>query len=190
MDAMDQQLDFDRLLEIAAGRRPAALSDWFALPLSVEQAQCLSDMARRGLQQGLVQGVPRFQSQLMLAIGRYWLSSGERAELDNLAVVARGVEQQALVALVTGQLLVSSRRPGGRLALERGFQLAAPLLSAEGYLMLMKRHALLASLGETERTQPPLSLAELVLEAQVIQCLRKGQRQLPDSRNDHHDTLD
>jgi len=187
---MDQQLDFESLLEIAAGHRPAALSDWFALPLSVEQEQCLSDMARRGLQQGLVQGVPRFQCQLIQAIGRYWLSGGVRAELDNLAVVARGVEQQALVALVTGQLLVSSRRPGGRQALERGFQLAAPLLSAEGYLMLMKRHALLASLGETERPQPPLSLAELVVEAQVIQRLRKGRHQVPDNCNDHRDTLD
>lgn len=182
-----QAHELEILLQTSPPAAQLRLADWYAEPLSTEAARALLARARRRRQASLKAGEPVFTARLIELIAGWWAGQDLTMHHDSLAAESRTTHERALVELATGQLLTSRKLAAGRAYLQRGFALAAPLLPAQDYFTVMKRHGLLEHLPLSPVPAAPAGLKALLTEAAVIQRL-EGDR--PHSgRRDPQDTL-
>jgi hypothetical protein len=168
----------------------APLAGWFAEPLSAARARSsLDGLGRRRL--GLGTGPGRtFGVHLAEMICHYWAGSDIEADYRNLSALYRGERDQAALELVSGQLLIARRLRGAWRHLERGFALAARLLDAEDYFVVLGRHELLRQLPLFAEPSAPAGLDALLCEARVIARLRGTAPRRSHHRTSHRDTID
>ncbi len=98
----------------------------------------------------------------------------------------RNRRARALAELVYGQLLLSRKLTGAFDHLGAGFSLAGPMMMAEDYLNVRRRHALLRRLELASTPASPHSLDALLVEAAVIVKLEG--RSMPRFTHDPCDT--
>ncbi len=167
--------------------RPAALTGWYATPLSVRQAGLLYLQAQQAIQAQLRAGASCFQQKLLLQ----WCcdTPGEKlqAGYHELLRAAGDRRERALLELVYGQWLASRKLLPAMHHLEQGLQLAAPLLASTDYFRLLRRHERLAGLAFSAAPCVPRGLPQLLKEAAVISRLRQGERR--PVRYTHRDTV-
>jgi hypothetical protein len=166
--------------------RPA-LSDWYGDPIDAAFAKALLERTERRLRSRLCHGGRCFPLHVLRMICRHWLQSDNTLEYRQLFALACDDGERALVELVYGQLLSSGMRLSARDHLARGFALAARLLDAADYFVLLRRHELLEYLPLSETPAVAQDLESLLRQAGVIRRLRIGERRHPG--NLHHDTL-
>lgn len=165
---------------------PALLAAWFAEPMAAATLDALCELAHVNQQRAHVAGGRVFGPRLQELICSYWRGGQWRVVRDSLHAAAGAPLEAALLALITGQLLMSRRRAGAMAELDRGFGLAANLFRAEDYFRVLRRHALLRHLPLTTAGQPPAGLDALLTEARVIHALGTGG---PVPGGDPRDTL-
>ncbi len=153
------------------------LGGWYADPCPAEAArQALAAVEQR--EQALRRrGRGSFVLRLSAMLAHATLGDDVEAEYERLAALAarRHTRAQALVELVYGQILMSRRRAGAMVHLDRGFALARHLLAPDDYFVVLKRHALLALLPPADLPGAPL--ADLLTTARVM--ARLGIRREP-----------
>ncbi len=164
-----------------------SLAAWYATPLSELQARDLQLQARQLLQRQMLSGSAALAPRLADLIAGFWL--GRDVSHDHRSLMATlPVPQRALVELIYGQLLMACKRNAAQQHLTRGFELATELLEPAAYFVLLRRHAQLRELVLSPAGSPPQALPELLLEARVIQRLKRGRgSRLPITS--HDDTL-
>ena len=166
---------------------PVPLSAWYGDPLPVTVAAALVERAGETEQARLRAGMPCFQPQLLALVCRAWLDDDPRRVFERHAVPATTRHERSLLALVQGQRLASSKLVSAMRYLQNGFRLAAPLLDANEYIELLRRHELLEYLPLSDRPQPPQALDALLREAAVVKRLRADERRQHESG--HSDTV-
>ncbi|MCB1737197.1 MAG: hypothetical protein KDI42_03635 [Gammaproteobacteria bacterium] len=114
----------------------------------------------------------RNSDALARLVARYWAGLRCDVLLDELQRNACNAQQTALIDLVWGQLLMARRLEGAMAWLNRGFNTAAPFLSARDYLRVLKRHQTLNWLILDPKPSPPLTLPDLIRLADVTRRLR------------------
>lgn len=184
----DQDLNVDaRQLLLPDASLPRA--GWYATPLTPEEAEALHAQARQAVQRSLSIGAPcerPLAPRLAELIAGFWL--GRAVALDHRSLIAtQPVEQQALVELVYGQLLISRKLMGALEHLDRGFTLAIPQLAPAEYFALLRRHDLLRALPLRAAASTPQTLPDLLTEARVIRRLQPAGRR--GTVHPHDDTL-
>lgn len=165
-----------------------SLAAWYATPLTEPQAQALQSQARLRLQHVMTCGASLLAPRLADVIAGFWL--GRDISHDYRSLMATLPEpQRALVELVYGQLLMSCKRSGALVHLERGFELATAVLAPAAYFVLLRRHSLLRHLVLTPVGAPPQTLSDLLQEARVIARMNAGRGIARGADNSHEDTL-
>jgi hypothetical protein len=178
------------MLEKLVEGAPITLSGWLAEPLPVAHARAaLAGLGRRSVGGPDGPGKP-FAVQLGEMICRYWAGREIEADYLNLSALYRGEREQATLELVSGQLLIARRLRGAWHHLDRGFGLAARLLGAEDYFVVLGRHELLRQLPLFPKPSPPAGLDALLCEARVIARLRGNAPRRLHSEALHRDTID
>jgi hypothetical protein len=125
-------------------------------------------------------------------IVRYWLGYDIAAAYQNTLAPLRRRHDRALLKLCYGQLLMARKVETAWQHLDSGFELAANILQAEEYFLVLKRHQLLHALALSATPSSPMRLDELLNEAEVIQRItgaRGGTHRLTVGQS-HHDTTD
>jgi hypothetical protein len=166
---------------------PPSLAGWYADPVAIPAARTLLDAAQRQLQTRLCQGGRCFPLHVLRMICHFWMHSDCALEYRQLSALAGDVNEQALLELVYGQLLISGKRLPAREHLARGFSLAAPYLDTTEYFLMVRQHELLACLALSGTPAVPRALHSLLTEAAVIRRLQAGVRRTHQSA--HCDTL-
>ncbi|RRQ21928.1 hypothetical protein [Thiohalobacter thiocyanaticus] len=169
-----QMHDLEALLETCPPAASLRLADWYALPLPEPAARALLAQARQRRQSALKRGEAVLVQRLIELIAGWWCGQDLDMHHASLSAECRERHEQALLELVTGQLLISRRLAAARPHLQQGFALAAPLLPAQDYFTVMKRHGLLEYLPLGPSASAPLTLDELLTEAAVIRRLQGG----------------
>ena len=148
----------------------AMLSRWYAHPVAADEAhaQLLSLQKIPGVEEELL--LTRLQEVAL----RYWTGKSIAAEMDGLKVVFSDPVEHALIDLVYGQLLISTKSSGAMEYLHSGFRQAAHFFPAKDYLEVMRRHERLQHLVLQETPMQALSLEELLKEADVVHQLEKN----------------
>lgn len=189
MTEPDPTLDIFQLPERSSAELP--LAAWYAQPLDRNDAQRAVALAQHGLRRVYTDGGDVLPGTLLLLMGGFWLNRRSPAEVDTLLAALTDSRQQALAQLVYGQLLASVRHPDAMARLDAGFALAAKLLSADEYFLVMKRHDALRILPSREPAAAAQDLQTLLTDAAVIQRLRGKQAPRPSTTEGAHlDTLD
>lgn len=144
------------------------LAQWHAAPLEPAQARTLlaalppPDPRRPGREGA------DFARQQRLLVLRWWAQEPADGLFETVrAAVAYQPERAALWALTFGQLHLACRLEGAWTHLDAGFRLASPLLAADDYFRVLRRHQLLRPLVLVPAPQPALNLAELLAVARV-----------------------
>lgn len=182
-----QAHELETLLQACPPAAQLRLADWYGEPLSPESARALLARAGQRRQAALRSGEPVFTARLIELIAGAWAGQDLTMHHASLTAEAGARHEQALLELVTGQLLISRRLAAARGHLQRGFALAAPLLPAQDYFTVMKRHGLLEYLPLGALAAEPAGLQALLAEAAVIRRLQ-GERSRG-GRPDPQDTL-
>ena len=164
------------------------LAGWYATPLDPAVAQALHAQLRRAEQQALADSRSAYLIRLGLLIAGFWSGRDVVHDHRSLRATTR-VEEQALVDLVYGQLLISCKRLGAQALLDQGFAALAGQLPAVAYFTVLKRHELLRQLALTAAGSPARGLADLLVEAKIIKQLKDKGRQGRSFSGSHDDTL-
>jgi hypothetical protein len=172
--------------DLLKSARPS-LTGWYADPMDTPAAQALLDRAHRQLRSRLCRGGRCFQLYVLKMICHHWLQSDSALDFRQLSALASDDSERALVELVYGQLLISSKRQPARQHLARGFSLAARHLDTVDYLLLLRRHDLLEYLPLSECPVVAQDLQSLLKESVVISRLRGNERRV--LKSSHRDTL-
>ena len=164
------------------------LGRWYAEPLVPERARSLLEQAQRIMHRGQRSGHHCITGRLQILIARYWLDAAVQRYDYDMAVRAgfRNRRARALAELIYGQLLLSRKLTGAFEHLSAGFSLAGPMMAAEDYLNVRRRHALLRRLELASTPASPHSLDALLVEAAVIVKLEG--RSMPRFTHDPCDT--
>lgn len=179
--------DLAALLETCPPSASLRLADWYATPLPEPVARALLEQAGQQRQSALKTGRSAWVPRLIELIAGWWCGQDLGMHHASLSAGCRERHEQALLELVTGQLLISRRLAAAHAHLQRGFALAAPLLPAQDYFTVLKRHGLLEYLPLRASAGAPLTLDELLTEAAVIRRLQGGRS--GGGRADPGDTL-
>ena len=169
------------------GRAPVSLLDWYGDPLEPDMANALLAEVRTRQSSRLRAGACCFQLQVLAMICHEGLGTAYEPGYEQLAVLAADNHARALLELVQGQLLAGRKRTGAMDHLQQGFCLAAPLLVADQYFELVRRHESLGCLSFQEKPSVVQDLESLLNEAGVVHRLRKGERHL--FAAGHRDTI-
>ena len=171
---------------LLCGQQPV-LATWYGEPMGAAAAASLYARAQQELQQRLCLDRGAFSLHVLQLVCNYWRNAQGASAYGTLAASAGGRRERALLELVYGQLLMSSKLLPANVHLERGFELAAPWLASVSYFELVRRHDTLACLRLTDRPAPAQGLAALLSEAAVVRRLRDGAKRL--RVNEHCDTI-
>jgi hypothetical protein len=166
------------------------LAAWLAEPLPAAQARAALAVLGRRPAGGPDGPGKAFGVHLGEMICRYWAGHDIEADYRNLSALYRGEREQATLELVSGQLLIARRLRGALHHLDRGFALAARLLGAEDYFVVLGRHELLRQLPLFTTPSPPAGLDALLCEARVIARLRGNVPRRFHTEAPHRDTID
>jgi hypothetical protein len=181
----------DSLSNLLSGRS-VSLAAWFADPLTAQQAADGLSRIRQLTRSRVSDGPERPAVQAAEMIARYWLGYDVVAAYQNTLAPLRRHHDRALLKLCYGQLLMARKVDSAWQHLDSAFELAANILQAEEYFLVLKRHQLLRALALSAKPSSPMRLDELLNEAEVIQRLtgaRGGTHRSPVGRT-HHDTTD
>ena len=158
---------------------PGILARWYATPLDQQQAEALllraeqrrSHTIKRSPERGAVSRT----AILMEAIANFWLTGEIAAQLDSPASpLKKSIHGRILAQTIRGQLLISRQLAGGLEDLKQSFKLAAPLLKADDYFLLMERYKSFEALPQTEKPQAGKTESKLINLGGVIRKLRQG----------------
>lgn len=158
---------------------PGILARWYATPLDQQQAeallQCAEQRRSRAIKQSPESGTISRTAILMEAIANFWLTGEISAQLKSpSSPLQRSIHGKILAQTIRGQLLISRQLAGGLEDLKQSIKLAAPLLKADDYFLVMERYKSLEALPQTEKPQAGKTENELLNLGGVIQQLRKG----------------
>lgn len=166
----------------------ALLARWYATPLDRDAAVALLRAAQQREAMRVRRGKSCYTCRLQRMIAHYWLGKEIDEELRALQLRLRNTAHGRILAeLIYGQLLMSQRRTGAMTALDHAFHTARHLLTPADYFVLFKRHGLLSHLPLGTQPQQPLSLAELLTTAVVIERLTRHES--PGGRRDDGSSL-
>ena len=155
------------------------LARWYATPLDQQQAEALRQHAvqrrSRAIKRSPERGGISRTAILMEAIANFWLTGKLSAQLDSAtSPLQKSIHGRILAQTIRGQLLISRQIAGGLEALKLSFKLAAPLLKADDYFLLMARYKHFEGLPLTAKAQSGKSEGELRNLGGVIKKLRRG----------------
>ncbi|HEA25493.1 MAG TPA: hypothetical protein ENH92_00065 [Ectothiorhodospiraceae bacterium] len=158
---------------------PGILARWYATPLDQPQAEALLQQAAqrrsRAITQSPERGAISRTAILMEAIANFWLTGEIAAQLKSpSSPLQRSMHGRILAQTIRGQLLISRQLAGGLEDLKQSFKLAAPLLKADDYFLLMERYKSFEALPQTEKPQAGITENELLNVGGVIRKLSKG----------------
>ena len=135
------------------------LAQWHAAPLEAGRARMLLAALPPG---------GNFEQQHRRLVLRWWAQEPAEGLFETVrAAVAYEPGKAAQWALTFGQLHLACRLEGAWTHLDEGFRQASPLLAADDYFRVLRRHQLLRPLALGPAPQPGLSLAELLAVARV-----------------------
>ncbi len=177
---------FDQAIAADVSR---GLARWYGLVLDAGAAEQLVGQCRVQLRLGNISAFHGFWLECEVMKGRFWLEGGCEADYQYLKVKAEGAVESALLELVYGQLLMSRKLCSANFHLDKGFWLAAGLLSARDYFRVLRRHRDLECLVLTDTPAPPRTLEELIKEAGVIRRLTRGEAGICNNPKGHGDTV-
>lgn len=163
------------------------LAGWYATPLLPAVAAQLQAQARQAQQRQLSEQGSQFAPRLAELIADYWQARAITLGYQSLQATATP-DQQALVELVYGQLLISRKLSAARAHLKRGFTLATPRFEPAEYFSVLRCHEMLSWLLLTERAAAAQSLPDLLSEARVIKQIQPANRGAR-TRHSEDDTL-
>lgn len=163
------------------------LAGWYATPLVPAVAAQLLAQARQAQQRQLSEQGSQFAARLAELIACYWQARAITLDYQSLLATAAS-DQQALVELVYGQLLISRKLSTARAHLKRGFTLATPRFKPAEYFSVLRCHEMLDWLLLTEHAAVPQGLPDLLSEARVIKRLQPARKGTP-TRYGEDDTL-
>jgi len=158
---------------------PGILARWYATPLDQQQAEALLQRAEqhrsRAIKQSPESGTISRTAIIMESIANFWLTGEISAQLKSpSSPLQRSIHGKILAQTIRGQLLISQQLVGGLEDLKQSFKLAAPLLKADDYFLLMERYKSFEALPQTEKPQAGKTENELLNLSGVIRKLRKG----------------
>ena len=164
------------------------LARWYAEPMMPEQARSVLEQAWGRMHLGQRSGQHSVTGRLQVMVARHWLDGAPQPHDYDMAMRAgfRNRRARALAELVYGQLLLSRKLAGAFEHMDAGFLLAAPLLKAEDYLEVRRRHILLRRIVLGPAPASARGLGALMVEAAVIARLEG--RLLARFRHDPCDT--
>ena len=146
-----------------------SLASWFADPLTRQQAAVWLARIRRRTGSALSDDQARLGLKAAELIVRYWHGDNIDAVLGTTLALFRQRRERALLKFCYGQLLIARKVDKAWRYLDSGFDLAAHILEAEDYFIVLKRHALLRVLALSPGPSKPMRLDDLLTEAEVIQ---------------------
>lgn len=155
------------------------LARWYATPLDQPQAEALRERAEQrrshAVKRSPERGAISRTAILMEAIANFWLTGEISAQLNSPALpLQRSIHGRILAQTIRGQLLISRQLAGGLEDLKQSFTLAAPLLKADDYFLLMERYRRFEALTLTKKPQAGKTENELLNLGGVIKKLRQG----------------
>lgn len=158
---------------------PGILARWYATPLDQQQAEAFIQQAARrrssAIKRSPEQGGISRMAILMEAIGEFWLTGEISSQLTpSNSALQKSIHGRILAQTIRGQLLISRQIEGGLDDLKQSFKLAAPLLKADDYFLLMERYKSFEGLPLAAKAQPGKTENELVNLGGVIKKLRQG----------------
>jgi len=152
---------------------PGILARWYATPLDQQQAGDLKEQAEARQQQAIKKGRTSRVAILMEAVSHFWLSGEILHQLDSsTSPLRKSIHGKLLAQTISGQLLMSRQLSGGFERLQKSFKLAASLLKADDYFLLMERYKNLENIPLSKTAQNPKSLEELLNLGGVIEKLQ------------------
>ena len=161
---------------------------WYANPMSIDEAKLLASSAQKSRGENLKQGLnDKSEYEVIELVTAFWQNKDINRCYSLLLKTCNSPKTRALLELVFGQLLMSRKLQPAMIHLQAGLQGLSPYLDSADYLMLMRRHDLLANLHLSNTPHPPANLSELENEARVIKKLKGKQRIKLDS--DSNDTV-
>lgn len=167
---------------------PASASEWFAVPLTAQQALVLQAKAHLALQRAYSADGESFAGRLMELVSGFWLEKPTETRFGVLRPNLDGWHR-AVLDLVYGQLLISRRQHNAMSYLDAGFAAAGGFLAPSAYFAVMNRHELLRRLPLFAEPRSVRTLDELLAEARVIKQLRGNAGIGGNSREDKTDTI-
>lgn len=155
------------------------LARWYATPLNLQQAEALKKRAEKRRRDAIKRSPERDAISrtaiLMEAIANFWITGDISPQLDSItSPLQKSIHGKILAQTIKGQLLVSNQLAGGLDDLKLSFKLAAPLLKANDYFLLMERYKSFEGLPLTEKPQSAKTENELLNLGGVIKKLRQG----------------
>ena len=167
------------------------LAQWFATPLSINEAEALWQQATERHDRCLRRGCTCLLPRLQQLCARFWLDQSIEADYQQLRARFQRRHSRralALLELCVGQLLISRGSKEGLPHLQRGFTLARELFAAGDYFIVHRRHQLLAQLPLASQPGPPQDLQQLLNTAKVIIRMKQTQPQRAPYQHDPNDT--
>lgn len=165
------------------------LGHWFAEPRTSIQAQRLLDESTKRLEVRLRHGGNILCCRLAQMQAKFWLEKPLDEHYLLLRHAAeRSAHGRALLELLYGQLLASRRLSGAVEHLQRGFEIARPLLHAADYFRVLERHRLLSLLPLADSPAPAQSLQQLLTTARVMERMLRPEEQRGSYQHDKNDT--
>lgn len=157
-------------------QRPAKslLVQWYAVPLSLQMAEELSQSAKYRLDKSGQSGYASFTGIMLQTIADWWLDA------DNTMCPSRGIHyanskrKMALYHLIVGQLLMSCKINTALDYLDKGLRYADGLICASDYFTVYNRHEELRYLTVSDERQKAHDLSALLNESRVIRKLMQN----------------
>ncbi|MEN8170132.1 MAG: hypothetical protein ABFS08_07920 [Pseudomonadota bacterium] len=169
--------------------QPGILAQWYAEPLSPEQAKTLLSLSVEREQRLLRRFGRPYLSPLLKLIALHWLNEPIEGHYQHLlSRKERSIHAEILKPLIYGQLLMSRRIEGAMDYLDDAFQQARLLLSPEEYFVIMKRHQLLRTLPLGKTKTQGERLESLLTAAAVIERMKESLGERPEFWHDPNDT--
>lgn len=162
-----------------------SLSDWYAQPLTVQEAAERLASIRAQRKQNSSASSLRIEE----IIARFWLGRDIKGDVDNYLADCEIESNEALITLVYGQLLMSRKCKGAMDYLHAGLRMASRHFQDAAYLEVMRRHELLNFIVLSNQPSRALTLQELLREAAVIKKLKGKKDYHCDIRSDKTDTV-
>ncbi len=166
-----------------------SLQAWYADPLPAARVRPLLETVRaHRLRKSSAPGKP-FALALQEWLGRFWLGRATDADYHSVRSQAENARDRALVELIRGQLSMSRKLSGAMQQLDAGLALAADLLEARQYLVVLKRHEVLRHLALSAQPALAQDLASLLCEARVQLRLKRSMGRTQRHPSDPYDTF-
>ena len=144
---------------------------WYAVPVSSERAEILSQSAKYRLAKAGQRGQASFVGIMMQTIADWWLEPHTSLSLSRGLHYADSQRKKAIYHLLVGQLLMSCKIDTAMEHLDEGLRQADGLISSSDYFTLYNRHEELRYVPVSNVRQKAYDLPQLLNESRVIRKL-------------------